>query len=174
VLPLANALQVTVVTLIGLALALSPGRIAAKKPVALTWLTVDGLALTMLLLSLPHIDQMLGGSPARSTALIVIMAVVSLVIIFVMTLFYWWRHIQPPDGRTWLVAGLIMAYLLLPLAHYLSAAGDTDSGRFAYITDSANFFAGNALIQIGVWGILVVLALSLTRLRRRLVHRPEA
>jgi hypothetical protein len=174
VLPLANALQVIVAALAGLALALAPGKIAAEQPTALTWLAVDGFGLAILLLFLPHIDQVLSGLAPRSAALMVVMAIVSLVIILVMTLYYWWRHTQAPIGRTWLVAGSIIAYLLLPLAHHLFAGGDAGSGRFAYITDSANFFAGNALMQIGVWGVLVVLALSLTRLRRRVVHPTEA
>lgn len=171
VLPLANAVQVIAATLIGLALALAPGKVAAEKPFTLTWLAVDGTALAFLLLFLTYIERISTRPAPGSIASFIALAVIGLGMLVVMTAFYGWRRIQAPDGVTWFVSGLIIAYLFLPLCHYLFAGGGEGSSHFAYITDSANFFADNALIQIAAWGIVLVLALGMTWLRQRLLLR---
>ncbi len=57
VLPLANAAQVTAVTLAGLALAVMLGQVAAERPVAYGLLLIDGFALACLLSSLASFES---------------------------------------------------------------------------------------------------------------------
>lgn len=174
VLPLANAVQVTLAVLVGLALALLPGKIAAEKPRTLVWLMVDGLAPAILLLSLIRIDS-IGDWLARGRVSFMYysgaLVAAGLALLAVNTVVCWWRRIQPPDTAAWLASGFSIAYLLMPLCHYLFAGGSNRAIHFAYITDSANFFANNALIQIGIWGSVALPALGVTRLRQQLVLR---
>ena len=53
------------------------------------------------------------------------------------------RH-EPPGAVALFAAGLALAYLLLPLAHYLLAGPP----GFRYISDAANFFAVNPGVQL--------------------------
>lgn len=173
-LPLSNAVQVTLATLVGLALALLPGRMAAEKPRTLVWLMVDGLAPAILLLSLIRIDSVSDWLARERVSLVVymiILCLIGLALLVVTTAFCWWLRIHPPDAATWLAAGFSIAYLLLPLCHYLFAGGSNGAIHFAYITDSANFFVHNGLAQIGIWGAVGLFALGLTRLRKWLVRR---
>ena len=59
VLPLANALGVTLVTLLGLALAFSPGRLAAQAPAELAILTLDGFGLMLIALLIGQSQRLL-------------------------------------------------------------------------------------------------------------------
>ncbi len=64
-------------------------------------------------------------------------------------------------------AGLAHSYLLLPLAHYLLAG--PPGGR--YISDAANFFAVNPLIQLLTLAVAAALAAGATAVRRRTTAR---
>ncbi len=57
-LPLANALQATLATLAGLSLALLPGEMAARRPGELFWLTLDGLGLMLILVTVVGLQNL--------------------------------------------------------------------------------------------------------------------
>jgi hypothetical protein len=167
-LPLENAAQATLVTLIGVGLALSPGELAARRPGELPWLAADGFGLA-LLLNLVHIEN-LGRWLARGASLYLLMMVVSLLAagawLIGVTGLRWSRRREAPGARAMLVAGACIAYLLLPLVHHILG---TDG--YYYISDSDNFFAGNMGVQVGVWLAAGSVSLGLARLRKRLVTR---
>jgi hypothetical protein len=75
-------------------------------------------------------------------------------------------HSPVPGSAALLLAGLCLAYLLMPLAHHLLG---TD-GQF-YITNSNNFFADSISLQIAIWLLVAIFAWALTRLRRVLAVR---
>jgi hypothetical protein len=170
-LPAANAARAALAALIGLALALLPGRMAAERPRGLAFLASDGLALALVLLlvgSLEHVFRLL----ARGSLLYLLVAAAGLLVglawLLAMTGLYLWRR-QPPPGVTGLfLAGAIAAYLLMPLAHYTVG---TDG--YFYITTADNFFANNFALQILAWLVGGGVAFGITRLRRRL-HRRRA
>jgi hypothetical protein len=179
VLPLVNAAQVTVVALIGLALAMALGRIAAKRPAAYILLMVDGFALACLLSSLASLEDYPRWLGRGSTGVIyrhLAVFAVGIVLLIIMTaLYYWWRRTGIPSAAACFIAGLNIHYLFLPLYHHLCWCKDdgswTDPDYFAYIPDADNYFARSALFQIGVWMAVALIAFGLTRLRPWLSRR---
>jgi hypothetical protein len=88
---------------------------------------------------------------------------------------YWiWRR-RPPGAAAWLVAGLDIIYLFIPLYHHLFWSKDqgswTDPGYFVYMPDADNYFARRVPVQLAVWAAVVGIVLGLTRLRARLVRQ---
>jgi len=173
VLPLINAVQVTVVTLIGLALAVMLGQVAAKRPMAYILLMIDGFGLACLLSSLIRFESYPHWLARGSTGVIyrhLALVTVGIVLLVTMTAFYcWWRRTEIPNAASWFVAGLDITYLFLPLYHHLFWCKDygswTDPDYFAYISDADNYFARSALLQISVWVAVALIALGLTWLR---------
>ncbi len=173
VLPLSNAAQVTAVTLIGLALAVMLGQVAAKRPLAYILLMIDGFALACLLSSLVRFEYYPRWLARGNTGVIyrhLAVVTVGIVLLIIMTAFYYfWRRAAIPSALAWFIAGLDIVYLFLPLYHHLCWCKDygswTDPDYFAYIPDADNYFARSALFQIGVWIAVALIALGLTRLR---------
>jgi hypothetical protein len=163
-LPLRHAAQVTLATLIGVALAVSPGRLAAERPGELLWLAADGFGVA-LLSNLIHIEKV-GRWLARGGTLWVRMMIVSLatgaaLLLALTGLRTWFRRPIPSAGAL-LVAGACIAYLLLPLAHHVVG---TDG--YYYISDSDNFFAQSPAVQLIAWSVIGVLVLGVTWVRKR-------
>lgn len=162
-LPPSNAAQITFVTLIGLALALAPGRMAAERPRELVWLAFDGWVLMLVTLSAIGLEEMSrwlesGGTwRVRMMVLLIATGVVGLLVITGLRI---WRRTSVPSSVAVFTAGLCIAYLSMPLVHHLIG---TD-GHF-YISDSDNFFANNRLLQVAVWLTAAVLAVGVTWLR---------
>lgn len=179
VLPLANAAQVTAVTLAGLALAVMLGQVAAERPVAYGLLLIDGFALACLLSSLASFESYPRWLARASTGVIyrhLAVVTAGIVLLAIMTAFYhWWRRAEIPNAVAWFIAGLNITYLFLPLYHHLFWCKDygswTDPDYFAYISDADNYFARSALLQIGVWLAVALIALGFTRLRLSLPKR---
>jgi hypothetical protein len=172
-LPVGNAAAVTLVTLIGVGLALRPGGMAAERPGELLWLAVDGFGLALVILNLIHVEKV-GRWLACGNILWVWMMVVSLVVGVVWSLavtgLRLWRRRRIPSARTTLAAGAGIAYLLMPLVHHLVG---TDG--YFYISDSDNFFARNIVVQLVTWMVSGGLALGMTRLGERVAAgRPRA
>jgi protein-S-isoprenylcysteine O-methyltransferase Ste14 len=165
VMPPANAVQITVATLAGLALAVMPGQVAARRPVACVLWTVDGFALASLLLSLILFERYPRWLARGSTGFIYLqlgLIVAGIALLLAMTVFYrWWRRTEIPSATACFIAGLDVAYLLLPLCHHLFGSGDT----FVYISDAGNSFARSVPLQIGVWLAVALIAVGITRLR---------
>ena len=179
VLPLTNAAQVTAVTLIGLALAVMLGQVAAESPVAYILLMINGFALACLLSSLIRFESFPSWLARGSTGVIyrhLAVVTVGIVLLIITTAFYyWWQRTEIPNAVAWFVAGLDITYLLLPLYHHLCWCKDygswTDPDYFAYIPDADNYFAHSALLQIGVWIAVALIALGLARSRLWLSKR---
>jgi hypothetical protein len=169
-LPLRHAAQVTLATLMGVALAMSPGKMAAERPGELLWLAADGCGVA-LLTNLIHIEKA-GRWLARGGTRWVWMMIVSLTagaaLLLILTLLRAWLRRPILRAGALLAAGACIAYLLLPLAHHVVG---TDG--YFYISDSDNFFAASPAVQLMAWAVIGALVLGVTRLRMR-VASPRA
>jgi hypothetical protein len=164
-LPVGNTAQVTLATLIGAGLALRPSELAAKRPGELLWLTADGFGLALMMLNLIHIEKVrrwLARGGIWWIRMMVVSLVVGVVWLFVVTGLGLWRRRRIPKARAMLVAGVCIAYLLMPLVHHL-----VGTDEYYYISDSDNFFAQNMVVQLVAWLISGGLALGMTWLRER-------
>jgi hypothetical protein len=168
VLPIKNAAQVAIATLVGVAIALMPGRLAARRPGELLWLAADGFGM-MLIFNLAQIEDV-GRWLARGGMLwirmLVIMVVGGVVWLLVVTGLRWLLRQRVPRASTLFLAGVTVAYLIMPLVHH-----SLGTDGYFYITDSDNFFAQNVLVQLLTWSVVGMFALSLTWLRKRLAAR---
>jgi hypothetical protein len=167
-LPPLNAAQVVLVTLIGLALALVPGRLAAGNPGELIWLAADGFALMLILLSLPPLEDVsrwFAGGNAWRVGILAMSLAVGVMGLLLMTGLRFWRRKAVPSATAILVAGLCVAYLLLPLVRYLAF-----SDGYYYISSYPNFFTRHVVLQIVIWLVAVALVVGVTRLRERLAN----
>lgn len=179
VLPISMAARVTGVTLIGLALALALGEMAAMRPVACALVMVDGFALACLLVSLASLESYPRWAAQGKVGVIyrhLSVVAVGLVLLLIMSIIHYLRRrSHPPSAGEWFVAGLDVCYLLLPLYHHLCWCKDdgsrTDLDYFAYIPSADNYFARSGLLQTGVWLAVALIVLGLTRLRKRMSAR---
>jgi len=167
-LPALNAAQTTLVTLIGLALALMPGRLAAECPRTLIWLACDGSAPALVLLRGPWYFPLVkvGWSPDAARLVTPwISFVVGMVWLLLMTVLRVWRRTPIPGAAAVLASGLCLAYPLMILVHHVVG---TDG--YWYVSNSSNFFEDDAR-QIALWLAAAVMAMSITGLRKRLAAR---
>jgi hypothetical protein len=179
VLPLFNAAQVTAVTLIGLAFAVMLGWVAAERPVAYFLLMSDGVALACLLMSLraaeSYASWLARGNTASIYRFLAVLAVAAGLLVVMTAVYAWWRRARTPDSASWIVAGVGIHYLFLPLYHHLCWCKDdgswTDPDYFVYIPSADNYFSRSVLFQVGVWAAVALVALGVTRLRLRLSQR---
>lgn len=171
-LPLASALACLLATLTALALALVPGAWAARRPLHLGWLTLDGIGLMPTLLLLRAVEL-----PTRGVVNIPVAYIAAIGGMLAgsawlggMTGLRRWRRKATPGASQIFVTGLCLSYLLTPLAHHLLA---TPPG-YRYITTSSNFFAFSIWVQVLTFAIAAGLALGITKLRRVLLPQPAA
>ena len=165
-LPLSLAAACVAATLGGLALALPVGRWAAERPGDLVWLVADGLGLVPALMLLRAIElpgRGLSVSPAVAWGAALGSVVAGALWLALVSLLRRRRRREPPGAVVLFAAGLALSYLLLPLAHYLLAGPP----GFRYVSDAANFFAVNPLIQLLALLAAAALAAGATALRRR-------
>lgn len=167
--PLAIAVACAIAALIGLALALMPGELAAHRPCELLWVTVDGLGLVPPLLLMRAIEL-----PSRGLAVSVLTAY-AFEIGSIMAGVFWlvatnvfraWRREPSPSARAVFIAGLCWSYLVLPLAHHIFFT----PADFKYITTSYNFFAYDTVLQAATFIVAALLAVGATKLRDQLSH----
>ncbi|MGB3716104.1 MAG: hypothetical protein WA996_16895 [Candidatus Promineifilaceae bacterium] len=166
VLTVGYAAQSTFVCIIALALALSPGTMAAEHPVDLAWLASDGFGLMLILVTLPGIqflDRWLERGQTVYVLMMVLGTIAGVIWLLFMSVLRIWRHHSYPSTGALLLAGFAVSYLLLPFFHHLAF---TDG--YYYISDSDNFFARNVLLQMFVWIVAAVVAVAVTRIRRYL------
>ena len=146
-LPLSLAAACVVATLAGLAVALPAGRGAAERPSDLLWLAADGLGLVPALWLLRAVElpgRGLSVSPAVAWGAAIGGLVAGALWLALLGVLRRWRRRSPPGALALLLAGLALSYLLLPLAHYLLAGPP----GFRYLSNAANFFAVNPLVQL--------------------------
>jgi hypothetical protein len=148
-----NAVQITVAALLGLLLAFTPGRMAAKRPGELLILAIAGVGLMFLMLTgsgLQGAFRLLQGGRVWGLVLVAGALIVGIVFLIVSAGLYFWRQKQLPASSAVFVAGLIVSYLVMPLVHHLSVG--LFEGYF-YISSSSNFFANSIPWQLVVWGL---------------------
>jgi hypothetical protein len=168
-LPLANAAQITLVTLAGLALALLPGKMAARRPWNLVWLAADGWGLMLVMstiISLERIQRWLERGGTRWVRMTVVVFLAGVAWLLIVTGARVWRRTPVLRATEVFIAGLCVAYLLMPLLHHVMF---TDG--YYYISDSDNFFATNVALQIVTWLIAAAMVAGVTRLRKCLETR---
>jgi hypothetical protein len=163
-LPLSNATACVVAALIGLALALAPGSLAAQQPLDLGWLVLDGVGLMPSLLLLRAIELPSRGLVSGPVAYLAALGgtLAGAIWLGVVTGLHAWRHKSPPETSTLFVAGLCLSYLLMPLVHHLVFT----PWRYRYISTASNFFSRSIGVQLMSLFVAVVLAMGITRLRR--------
>lgn len=166
VLPFANALLVTFVTLLGLALALSPGRIAVQSPTGLFLLALDGFGLMLIVLIVSQIPRLIELSSRGLTGFLIVAFLgiaAGFFLLFSSTIIYKWRGYNIPGPLMVFIAGLCVAYPLMALVHHLYV-GLMDG--YFYISDSDNFFAVNFWPNLLAWIVAAVIASAMTYLRK--------
>jgi hypothetical protein len=85
--------------------------------------------------------------------------------LLLLTAVRYFRSVTTGDFLSLAVAGFCVAYLLLPLVHYLVG---TDG--YFYITDSDNFLAGSLVMQGLAWLLYAFVVWALLTLRGRLIR----
>jgi hypothetical protein len=158
----ANATPCAVVALIGLALALVPGSLAAQRPSELGWLILDGLGLMPSLLLLRAVELPSRGLLTVGAAYLVAFGSVFAGVVWLgaMSGLHAWRHRPWPGASKVFVAGLCLSYLLMPLVHHLFFTPP----KYRYISASSNFFAHSMGVQLMVFFAAAILAVGVTRL----------
>lgn len=169
-LPPALAAACVVATLLGLAVALLPGKWAAEQPVDLFWLAADGVGLIPSLLLL-RVIELPGRGLSVSNATVWIFSVGGIiggiVWLAVMTFLRIWRRKEMPSSGALLLAGFGLSYVLMPLVHYLLATPPA----YRYISTASNFFAFNLWVQILAFIVAGCLAVGVTKMRHAFVVR---
>jgi hypothetical protein len=163
-LPILNALQVTLATLVSLVLALVPGGVAARRPGYLLGLIFDGAALMLVLYFSSKLELVFpwlaAGYTMRVWLIIGGIAIGGAGLLLVTAVRHWLRT-RIPDVPTLLMAALAVL-LLMPLAHHLFVGGIE---HHFYISDSANFFADTFQFEAMALFLTAVVAWLVTRLR---------
>jgi hypothetical protein len=172
-LPASLALACAAAAVLGLALALLPGRWAAERPFDLVWLATDGIGLMPVLLLLRAVELPAHGialTPAAALSVAIGGTVVGALWLAIMSLLRRWRRKSIPAAGSLFLAGIGLSYVLLPLIHHLLA---TPPG-FRYISAASNFFAFGVGLQAAALLIAGLLAIGTTAARRWLktVWRP--
>jgi hypothetical protein len=161
-LPWLNAAQVTLAATVGLGLAVAPAGLAARQPGRFFLLVVDGGAAAGVLFGAEftlRVLEMAQRGAARPLAILGVWTAASLMLLLAMTVVYA-RRPPPPPAWQLAVAGLCVAYLLLPAVHHL---GFTDG--YYYITTADNFFADTWPLQVLAWLVTASVILAITWLR---------
>ena len=154
--------------LAGLALALVPGSLAARRPIYLLGLALDGTAVMFILYfcsMLPRAGRWwVSGSQGRAGIIVggIVVGVVGLLIM--MALRAGLRQ-QIPNTLTEIVAGLDVL-LVLPLVHHLYVG--FIEGYF-YLSDAANFFAPTLWYQIFALLLTILIVWLTLQLSRYLI-----
>jgi hypothetical protein len=164
-LPFSNAAQVTLAALISLAFALMPGKIAAERLVALLVLALEGVAMAVVIQEVAMMDRfvwLLASGMLWYLAAVALGLVGAAALLLLSTRIRIWRNMTVPMPLTLFVAGLCIAYLLLPFVHYI---GFTNG--YYYISVQANFFSWSRPLQIVAWLVAAGVAIGVTRMRSR-------
>jgi hypothetical protein len=166
-LPPALAAACAVSAMLGLAVALLPGKWAAERPRDLLWLAADSLGLVpplVLLHAVEFTSRRSAANDGSAWILVGVTIVIGLVWLVAVGELRLWRRKGSPNAATLFLAGIALSYLVLPLLHYLLFA----PADFRYISAAENFFASSIGLQALAFGVAAAMAIAVTRLRRRL------
>jgi len=156
-------------TLIGVALALIPARLAAQAPDEFVWRAVAGLGVTPALLLLRAIELPTAGllAPAVAYPLAVSSTLAGVLASGAVV----WLHVRRHKVRwPWhniLIAAFCWSYLLLPLMHHVFFT----PVHYRYITAKSSFFALTWGMQGLCWIVAGLLSTGVTRLQQHLIKR---
>lgn len=161
VMPPGIAALITLVLLIGLGLALPLGSVVAETRIgALLLLLLDAAAMSAFLL-FQHFIEVRGRLNGVTLIALAVILLVGLAGLGLLTgLYRWRRSLTPPTAPLMLLAFANLNYLFLPMLHHWVFSYDPP-----YISDAANFFAGNLLLQVSVWIVLGLVAWGVAWLR---------
>ena len=171
-LPWSNTAAVTLATLLGVALALIPGKTTAERPSDLRWLAADGWGLALILLTLAQLDDIarwLSGGIDWRVILSLVMLGLGIGWLLLLTAVRYWQGVFVGDFVSLALAAACFTYLFLPLLHHVFG-----SDGYFYISDSDNFFAGSIAMLLIAWGITAVIIWLLLALRGRLARRHKS
>lgn len=170
-LPAALAFSCALAALAGVALAIWPAEWAARRPLDLILLGLDGAGLMLPLLLLRALEAPGRGlhvSPALSYTIAAGSLLAGAGCLIVTTLVRRWRRRSMPGAGALLAAGACVAYLLMPLAHHLFF---TPAG-YSYISTASNFFTFDLRLQAATWVVVIGLAVGISRLGRAWQRSP--
>ena len=169
-LPPLLAASCVIATLLGLIVALFPGKWAAERPMALVWLIADGFGLMPALLLL-RVIELPGRGLSVSPTVVWIFSIGSIVggIVWlsVMTWLRIWQQQDMPRFLALLLSGFGWSYLLMPVVHYWLATPPA----YRYISTASNFFAFEPGVQILTFAVALGLAWGTTIFRRKIVRK---
>ena len=161
-LPLPLAVACAAATLGGLALALPPGALAARRPTEVLWLSLYGAGLAPPLLWLKALE--LPGQQLARLPTAWLMAGAGLLAgglwLVVVGRLRAWRRATPLPVRHVFIAGLAVTYVVLPCLHYVLLTPP----QYPYISAAANFFALNPAMQVASLVVAAGLAAGAARL----------
>lgn len=154
-LPVGLAAACVATTLVGMALALAPGALAAQQPrenVRLT-LYAMGIVPSLFFVRAVELPERIGAPIAYTVAIAVPLAGAAWLMLRLL--------LRPPT--TGALAVLCITYLVLPLVHY----GLFTQPDYRYITAAANFFAQSVWVQLLSFAMVGVLIVGVTAADRR-------
>lgn len=168
-LPFGLAFLAALMTLAGLALALLPGAMAAHCPSEMLWLAADGIGMAVFLIFLSNFGLILRWLTQGDTWRVILLVGIfgsTFLWLMAVTILRFWRQTPMPKVTAVFLSSFCVAYLFLPLIHYLFAT----NGYF-YITNSDNFFARTFPQQLLAWLLAGGIAWLLVRVRVMLAVR---
>ncbi len=169
VLPLLLAVQCILIAVGSLALALPAGRLAAERPQELIWLGLAGAGLVPALLLLRAVELVSAGRMSFAEVWKLALGSTTAGALWTMLIALLYAHRQRTHWK-WhhpLISGVVLSYLLLPLAHYLLCTPPD----IRYITAADNFFARNLSVQVLCFLVSALICGAAVGLQSRWRHR---
>jgi hypothetical protein len=163
-LPLLNAVQATIVTLLGLGLALLPSSMVAGNPGGLVWLAAEGWGVMLMLVAIASLDELPQWREiGRAHWLLIALGLLAAGVLWLLlvTGARVWRGMPVWGVAKRSVAGVTVAYVLMPLVHHVIG---TDG--YYYISNSGNFFARAAALQAVAWAVALGIIAGVTHVHR--------
>lgn len=152
------AAQSTLAAVSGIALALIAGSLATRQLTELAWFALYGFGLTPALILIRAVELPGRGLANASEAYLSAIAGVTVSVVWVGVLTYcrFLRRKTLLKPHQILAAGLSIAYLLLPFAHYVFFVPPT----YRYISSASNFFASRSIVQLFSLGLVVSITIG--------------
>jgi len=170
-LPLKTAVFTTIATIVSLAIAFMPARMAAQSPIQFAWLAAAGMGLIPSLLLLRAVELPSKGLIAAPIAYSV--AIISTIAGAMWMLLIAWLYAKKYKAswqvHTLFIAGLCWSYLLLPLVHHLLFT----PRAYRYISSSSNFFAEHLILQATTAVVAIFICIGATSIQRKVCNEAK-
>jgi len=169
-LPAFLAVKCVIATLLGLIVALLPGKWATERPLELLWLIVDSVGLMPILLFV-RVVELPGRGLSVSNTIVWLVAIggflAGLAWLAGMSLIRIRQQQEIPRAEALLLGGMGLSYLIMPLVHHVLATPPA----YRYISTASNFFAFNWSVQLFVLFVASSLAFGVTNGRNWLKRK---